>query len=119
MQPLQRDRLLDRPVVLRLSLAAEIAKPRTIRPLLEHASPLSDRQSDPWPVLDRLRKDLARLIEVIAGIQEAIDLPVVSSPLLDLVEVADISNQRVGGFFVGPVTHRRPFRLTVAGKTSP
>jgi hypothetical protein len=77
--------------------------------LLYHAGPLPDRQSDSWPVLDRLHKDLARLVEVVAGIEKAIDLRVVSRPLLDLVEVADVGNQRIVGFFF--VVHRLTFDM--------
>ena len=58
------------------------------RPLLQHAPSLSDRQSDPWPVLDRLLEYLTRLVEIAAGVKHAIDLAAVLRPLLDLVVIA-------------------------------
>ena len=39
-------------------------------------------------MLDRRRKDLPRLVEIVAGEQHAIDLHAVLGPLLDLVVVA-------------------------------
>ena len=50
------------------------------------------RQSDPWPVLDRSVKQLARLVEVSAGVEHAIDLGPVAGPFLDLVEVAHVGD---------------------------
>jgi len=50
------------------------------------------------------------------GVEDAIDLRAVLGPLLDLVEVADVRNQRVVGFFVGPVVHRA--RLTAAAASA-
>jgi hypothetical protein len=42
--------------------------------LIEHACPLPDRQLGARPVLDRPVKDAARLVEVVAGIEQTIDL---------------------------------------------
>ena len=52
-------------------------------------------------MLDRRRKDLPRLVEIVAGEQHAIDLHAVLGPLLDLVVVAVVRLKRVEGFFVG------------------
>jgi len=46
-------------------------------PPLEYPRSLPDGQVDPRPVLDRLREDIQRLIEVVAGIEQAIDLRVI------------------------------------------
>ena len=44
--------------------------------------------ADPWPMLDRSVKQLARRFKVVAGVQQAIDLGAVLGPLLDLVVIA-------------------------------
>jgi len=50
-------------------------------------------------VLDGVGKDFLRLAKIIAGMKQAIDSHAIPRPLLDLVEVADVRNQRVVGFF--------------------
>ena len=47
-------------------------------------------------------EDFARLVEVIAAAKQTFDLDAIPRPLLNLVEVARVRNQRVVGFFVGP-----------------
>ena len=46
-------------------------------------------------MLDRRREDLARLFKVSTGIEHVVDLGAVPGPLLDLVEVAVVSDERV------------------------
>jgi hypothetical protein len=58
-------------------------------------------------VLDGVGKDFLRLAKIIAGVKQAIDSQAVPRPLLDFVEVADVRNQRVVGFFVWLVVHVR------------
>jgi hypothetical protein len=58
------------------------------RPLLDHASPLPDRQSYSRPMTDRLVEYLARFIQAAAGVQHPADLGAVLGPFLDIVEVA-------------------------------
>jgi hypothetical protein len=55
--------------------------------------PLADGQPDLRPVFNRRRKYVVRLVEIVAGIQHAIDLRAIACPFLDLVEVALIRNQ--------------------------
>jgi hypothetical protein len=57
------------------------------RPPLNHAHSLPDRQPNPWPMLDRLLEYPSRFVEIVAGVEHAIDLAAVLGPLLDLVEV--------------------------------
>jgi hypothetical protein len=59
---------------------------------------LSDGQSDPRPVLDRLLEYLSRFVEIVAGIEHALDMLVVLGPLLDLVVIAIVRNERFVGF---------------------
>jgi hypothetical protein len=73
------------------------------RPPLQYSRSLPDGQVDPRPVLNRLREDIPRLVEAVAGIEQAIDRRSVSRPLLDLIEVVGVRNQRVVSFFVGPI----------------
>ena len=70
-----------------------------------HSRSLPDGQPDPWPVLYRLAKNVPRGVEIIAGIQQAIDLRAIFGPLLDLVKIAVVRIERVGGFLVGPIIH--------------
>jgi hypothetical protein len=65
------------------------------RPALQHARPLPDGQPDPGAMYDGLRKYLLRLCQVIACIEQAIDLSAVTRPLLDFVEVVVIGIGRV------------------------
>src|SRR5215831_149568 len=77
------------------------------RPPFEYPRSLPDGQVDPRPVLDPLREDIPCLVEVVAGIEQAIYLRAIPRPFFDLVEVADVRNQRVVGFFVWLVVHVR------------
>jgi hypothetical protein len=69
-------------------------------PLLQHARSLPDRQSNPRPELNGACEYLACSIEIIAAVEQAIELRAVLGPLLDFVKVAIIRVQRVVGFFV-------------------
>jgi hypothetical protein len=51
-------------------------------------------------MLDRVLKHRAAPTKTVAGIERAIDLRSVSRPLLDLVEIADVRNERVVDFVV-------------------
>jgi hypothetical protein len=83
------------------------APPFLLWPSLQNARSLPDRYPDPRPVLDSVGKDFLRLAKIIAGMKQAIDSHAIPCPLLDLVEVADVRNQRVVGFFVWLVVHVR------------
>jgi hypothetical protein len=74
---------------------------------LQNARSLPDRYPNPRPVLDGVGKDFLRLAKIIVGMKQAIDSHAIPRPLLDLVEVADVRNQRVVGFFVWLVVHVR------------
>ena len=52
-------------------------------------------------MLDGRRKNLARLIQIVAGIEQVIDLGAVTRPLLNLVEIAVVRIERIIGLFVG------------------
>jgi hypothetical protein len=71
------------------------------RPLLQHPHPLPDRQSDPRPVFDRLLEYLSRLVEIIAGIEHAVDLGAVLRPLFDFVKVLLVREIRALCFLLG------------------
>ena len=76
-----------------------------LRTLIQYPCSLSDGHPDPWPVLYCLCKNVPRFIEIIAGIQQAIDLRTIFGPLLDLVKIAVVRTERVGGLLVGPIIH--------------
>jgi hypothetical protein len=59
-----------------------------LRPLLQHARSLSDRQPDARPMLDSSGEDFAGPTVTVAGIEQAIDLRSIPRPLLDFVEIA-------------------------------
>jgi hypothetical protein len=73
------------------------------RPLLQHERPLPHRQPDPRPVLGSFCENLLGLFEVVAGVQKAVDLRAVLGPLLDLVKVAIVREERVVGFLFRPI----------------
>ena len=81
------------------------ASPFLLRPPLQNARSLPDRYPDPRPVLDGGGEDFLRLAKIVAGIEQAINFHAVPRPLLDLVEIAMVGDQRVVGLFVGPVVH--------------
>ena len=66
------------------------------RVLLEHAGPLPD----PRPVLGHAVEDATGLIEATAGEHQLGDTLAVFAPLLDLVEVAPVSIDRIVSLFV-------------------
>ena len=82
-----------------------------LRPLVQHPRALADRQPNARSAPDGAVEDFARLVEVVAGLEQTIDLRAIPHPLLNLVEVVHVRNQRVVGFFIGPVAHRRAPRL--------
>ena len=51
-------------------------------------------------MLDRRREDRLRLIQVAPGIEHVVDLGAVLGPLLDLVEIAVVRDQRLISLFV-------------------
>ena len=51
-------------------------------------------------MLDSVLKHRAGPTKTVAGIEQAIDLRSVPRPLLDLVEIAQVGDQRIGGLFV-------------------
>jgi hypothetical protein len=83
--------------------------------MLQHARPLSDSQLDTRPVLDGRDKDFSRLVEVVAGAQQGIDMHAVSAPRFDLVEVAPVGVDRIVSLFVGPIAHT-PWRADPSGR---
>jgi hypothetical protein len=62
-------------------------------------------------------EDLPRLIQAAAGVQHAVNLGPVLHPLLDLVVIAVVRNQRFVCFFVGPIRQGRR-RLACGGALS-
>ena len=50
-------------------------------------------------------KDRVGTINAATGIQQIDNAHAIQRPLLNLVEVAGVRNQRVVGFLVGPVAH--------------
>ena len=81
---------------------------RRLRPLLQHVRPLPDSQSDSLPMLDRRREDLARLVEIVAGVQHVVDLGAVLGPFLDLIEIAVVRDQWLVSLVVGPFADCAP-----------
>ena len=57
-------------------------------------------------MLDRRHEDRLRLIQVAPGIEHVVDLGAVLGPLLDLVKVAVVRDQRLISLFVGRFAHR-------------
>lgn len=51
-------------------------------------------------MLDGVLKHRAGPTETVAGIEQAIDLRSVPRPLLDIVEIAQVGDQRIGGVLV-------------------
>ena len=51
-------------------------------------------------MLDGVLKHRAGSPETVAGIEQAIDLRSVPRPLLDLVEIVQVGDQRIGGLLV-------------------
>jgi len=64
-------------------------------PLLEYSPPLPDRKPDPRPMLDRFGEQLASLVEIVAGVKEAIDFRAVLGPLLELVEIPIVREMKI------------------------
>ena len=75
------------------------------RPLLKDARALPDGQSYPRAMLDGARKQF--LGQIIAGVQQTVDLHGVLRPLLQFVEVSIVRVERIVGFFVRPVSGHR------------
>jgi hypothetical protein len=75
------------------------------RPLLQRTRPLPDGHADTRSVLGPAVKDPLGLFQAAAGEQQFGYALTVARPLLDLVEVAVVRNQRLVGFFVGPIIH--------------
>ena len=53
-------------------------------------------------MFDGVLKHRAGPAETVAGIEQAIDLRSVPRPLLDLVEIVQVGDQRIGGFLTDP-----------------
>jgi hypothetical protein len=51
-------------------------------------------------MLDGLFKHRAGPAETVAGMEQAVDLRSVPRPLLDLVEIVQVGDQRIGGLLV-------------------
>jgi hypothetical protein len=56
-------------------------------PPIDHPCPLPNGQTDARPVLDRTLKHRVGSAQAVAGVEQAIDLPSVPRPFLDLVEI--------------------------------
>ena len=54
------------------------------RPLLQHLAPLPDCKPYTRPMADRLREDLSRFVQVVAGIEHVVDLGAVLGPFSTL-----------------------------------
>jgi hypothetical protein len=65
------------------------------RPFLQYSRPLSDCQPDARPVLDGRDKDFSRLVEVVTGVQQGIDMHTIPAPRFDLVKVAQVGVERI------------------------
>jgi hypothetical protein len=57
-------------------------------------------------MIDGFREKVARLFQVVAGVEQAIDFRAVSRPLLDLVEIALVRVERVVGLLAKEVAVR-------------
>ena len=55
--------------------------------MMQHPRSLPDGQPDVRPVPDGRDKDLLRLTQVVAGVQQGIDAVAIPAPRFDLVEV--------------------------------
>ena len=73
------------------------------RPLLEHARPLTDCQPNPRPTFYFFSEQLTSLVEIVAGVEQAVDLHAVLGPLFELVEIAVVREERIVGLLVRPV----------------
>ena len=71
---------------------------------MQHPRPLSDSQFNPWPVLYFGEINRLRFSQVAASVEQGLE-PAFLGPLLDLVVVTMIRQQRLVGFFVGPIAH--------------
>ena len=84
--------------------------PRTLRrvrrPLLQHAGPLPDGQSDTRPMPDGAGEYFLCAPETVAGIKHAVDLHAVAHPLLNFVKVAIVGVERVVSLLDGPISCR-------------
>ena len=60
---------------------------------------------DAQPALGGALEYPARVVETIAGVEHQFNPQPVARPLLDLVEVAVVRDQRLVGFFVRPIAH--------------
>jgi hypothetical protein len=66
-------------------------------------------------MLDRFGEQLASLVEIVAGVKEAIDFRAVLGPLLELVEIPIVREMRIVCFLVRPIViHARPSPLSAA-----
>ena len=57
-------------------------------------------------MVNRLRENLPRLVKAATGIKHVVDLRPVLGPLLDLVEIAMVRDERLISLFVGRFAHR-------------
>src|SRR5262249_14417417 len=76
-----------------------------VRSAASAAGSLSDREPDARPTLDLVMEDFPRLVDRVAGPQHALNTLIVLRPLLDLVVIAVIRDQRSVSFFLGPIGH--------------
>jgi hypothetical protein len=67
--------------------------------------PLPDGQPYARAMLNCRCEDLLRFAEIAAREKQAVNLAAIARPLLYLVEVTMVGNQRLVGFFVGPIGH--------------
>jgi hypothetical protein len=70
------------------------------RPFLQYSRPLSDCQPNARPVLDGRDKDFSRLVEVVTGVQQSIDIHTIPAPCFDLVKVAQVGAERIVSLLV-------------------
>jgi hypothetical protein len=69
-------------------------------------------------MFDGVCKNFPCLFEVIAGVEQPIDLRAVLGPLLDFVEIAIVREERIVGFIVGPSRHHGCRKYEVIGTTN-
>jgi hypothetical protein len=79
-------------------------------PLLDYSHLLSDRESDPRPVLNCGGEQRARFSQIIASVEQPIYFRAILGPFLDFAKVAIVREERIISFLFAPIRLIRPPR---------